>query len=120
MRRTKGHNTGQKGHYTGQKGLLRDKRDKTSSFRTKGQKGHLFGPVFFPGRGWSPAWSTRALLSLRQVMLNLKQVMKLNLFTNYLLINYFLNIKSLGKYTIHQNKKLFTLCAQFQVHGSQR
>ena len=39
---------GQKGHNTGQKGLLRVKRDKTSPFRTKGQKGHLFGPLFFP------------------------------------------------------------------------
>ena len=46
---------GQKGHNTGQKGLLRDKRDKTGPFRTKGQREHLFGPVFFPGRAWSLA-----------------------------------------------------------------
>ena len=63
----KGHNTGQKGHNTGQKGLLRAKRDKTRPIRTKGQKGHRFSSVFFPGCAWSLAWSTRAWLN-RKVM----------------------------------------------------
>ena len=36
----------QKGHNTGLKGHFRDKRDKTRSFWTKGQKGHLSGSVF--------------------------------------------------------------------------
>ena len=45
MRRTKKDTTqGKKGHNTGQKGHL---KDKTSSFRTKGLKGKLFGSVFF-------------------------------------------------------------------------
>ena len=39
---------GKKGHNTGQKGLLRDKKDKTRPFRTKGLKGHLFGSVLWP------------------------------------------------------------------------
>ena len=43
----KGHNAGQKGHNTGQKGLLRDKRDKTRPFRTKGQEEHLFWLFLF-------------------------------------------------------------------------
>ena len=47
---------GQKGHNTGQKGHFRDKRDKTRSFRTKRQKGHLFGSVFFPEGAWR--WNT--------------------------------------------------------------
>ena len=41
----KGHNTGQKGHNTGQEGLLRDKRDKTRSFRRKAPKTPHFGFV---------------------------------------------------------------------------
>ena len=67
----KGHNTGQKGHNTGQKGLLRAKRDKTRPIRTKGQKGHLFSSEFFPGRAWSLAWSTRAWLNRKQVMVSI-------------------------------------------------
>ena len=46
MRSAKRTNTGQKGHNTGRKGHFRDKKNKTRSFRTKGQKGHLFGPFF--------------------------------------------------------------------------
>ena len=52
-----GHNTGQKGHNTGQKGLLGVKRDKTMPFRTKEQKGHLFGSVFSPEHAWNLAWN---------------------------------------------------------------
>ena len=55
----KGQNTWQKGHNTGQKGHFRDKRDKTRSFKTKGQKGHLFGSLIFPESAWSPR-GTRA------------------------------------------------------------
>ena len=34
--------------------------DKTRPFGTKGQRGHLGGSVFFPGRAWNLAWNTRA------------------------------------------------------------
>ena len=34
----------------------------------KGQKGHLFGPVFFPGRALNFACKTRAWLNRKQVM----------------------------------------------------
>ena len=64
----------------GQKGLLRDKRDKTRPFGTKGQKGHLFSPVFFPGRAWSLAWSTYVWLTENKSWLAL---VKLNY--NYIL-----------------------------------
>ena len=44
-----GHNTGQKGHNTGRKGHCRDKRDKTRSFRTKGDNRDILTLCFFSG-----------------------------------------------------------------------
>ena len=66
------------------KDILGTKRTKQGHSGQKGLRGTFLALYFFPGRAWNLAWSPRA----RRLTEN-KTCMKLNLFTNYLSINYY-------------------------------